>query len=42
MALTDAQFTWISPPFSAGKNGPGREGRARRDDRQVLEGIFWV
>jgi transposase len=42
MELTDAQFAVVAPQLSSGKSGPGRKGRPRRDDRQVLEGILWV
>lgn len=42
MEITDTQWAVIAPLLSAGKSGPGRKGRPRCDDRQVLEGILWV
>jgi len=42
MELTDAQWEVIAPMFPAGRSGPGRKGRPRRGNREVLEGVLWV
>ena len=42
MELTDGQWADLEPLLPTGNSGPGKRGRARRDDRQVLEGILWV
>ena len=42
MELTDTQWEIIAPLLPEGKSGEGRKGRPRRNNREVLEGIFWV
>jgi len=39
-ALSDQQFVLIKDILSPAK--PLRRGRSRRDDRTILNGIFWV
>jgi transposase len=42
MELTDAQWAVIEGLLPDGKSGPGKKGRPRRGNREVLEGILWV
>jgi transposase len=42
MELTDAQWAVVEALLPEGKSGPGRKGRPRRGNREVLEGILWV
>jgi transposase len=42
MELTDAQWEVLTPPLPVRKSGPGRKGRPARENRETLEGIFWV
>ncbi|MEE8201375.1 MAG: IS5 family transposase [Candidatus Acidoferrales bacterium] len=42
MELTDAQWEILAPLLPAGKSGPGRKGRRRKNNRDVLEGILWI
>lgn len=42
MELTDAQWGVIEPLMGAGKSGPGKKGRPRRESRDVIEGVLWI
>ena len=42
MELTDKQWEIIEPLIPDGKNGPGRKGRPRRNNRDVLDAILWI
>ena len=42
MELTDKQWELIEPLLSAGKSGPGKKGRPRRNNREILDGILWI
>ncbi len=42
MELTDEQWRVVEPLFPTGKSGAGKQGRPRRGNREVLEGILWV
>lgn len=42
MELSDAQWEILVPLLPKGKSGPGRKGRPRRNNREVLEGILWI
>ena len=42
MKLTDEQWERIAPLLPVGRSGPGKKGRPRRDDREILDGILWI
>lgn len=42
MKLTDEQWERIAPLLPPGKSGPGKKGRPRRHDREILDGILWI
>ena len=42
MELTDAHWEILAPLLPKGKSGPGKKGRPRRENREVLEGILWI
>jgi transposase len=42
MELTDKQWELIEPLLPEGKSGPGKKGRPRRNDREILNGILWI
>src|SRR5512132_2682549 len=42
MDLTDEQWHVIQPYFPATAKPPHSRGRPRADDRQALNGIFWI
>ena len=42
MDLTDKQWELIGPLLPAGKSGPGKKGRPRRNNREILDGILWI
>jgi len=42
MELTDTQWEVIKPLIPEGLSGPGRKGRPRRNNRDVVDGILWI
>ena len=42
MELTDKQWEIIEPLIPEGLSGPGRKGRPRRDNREVLDALLWI
>ena len=42
MELTDKQWEFIEPLLPKARSGPGKKGRPRRNNREVLEGILWI
>jgi len=40
MELTDKQWELIESLLSEGKSGPGKKGRPRRNNREILDGIL--
>ncbi len=40
--LTEQEWELLCPLISLGKSGPGKGGRPRADDRQMLNGMIWI
>ena len=42
MDMTDEQWSIVEPVIPEGKSGKGKKGRPRKNDRRVLDAIFWI
>jgi transposase len=40
--LTEEEWELLCPLIPPGKSGPGKRGRPRADDRQMLNGMIWI